>query len=91
VVAGPDGWGTDAFDEAVRAARHGDRVRRLGWVPLQARHDLLAGALAAVVHDVDGIATNLRRRGPEHAASYRWDACADGLVELYRDAMAGSG
>ena len=32
VVAGPDGWGVEAFDAAVGAARHRDRIRRLGWV-----------------------------------------------------------
>ena len=44
VVAGPDGWGVEAFDAAVGAARHRDRIRRLGWVDDQARADLLAGA-----------------------------------------------
>ena len=32
VVVGPDGWGTQAFDDAVAHARFGDRVRRLGYV-----------------------------------------------------------
>ena len=32
VVAGPDGWGSQAFDDAVSHARFGDRVRRLGYV-----------------------------------------------------------
>lgn len=44
VIAGPDGWGVDAFDEACRAARHGDRVHRLGYVSDADRRDLLAGA-----------------------------------------------
>jgi len=44
VVAGPDGWGTDVFAEAVRTARAGDRVRRLGYVSAAERFDLLAGA-----------------------------------------------
>ena len=44
VVAGPDGWGVDEFDETVLAARHGDRVRRLGYVEDRERRDLLAGA-----------------------------------------------
>jgi len=44
VVAGPDGWGSAAFQDAVQAARHGDRVVRLGYVDDAARADLLAGA-----------------------------------------------
>jgi len=44
VVAGPDGWGVEEFDAAVAAARHGDRVRRLGYVEEADRRDLLAGA-----------------------------------------------
>jgi glycosyltransferase involved in cell wall biosynthesis len=46
VVAGPDGWGVEAFDAAVAAARHRERVRRSGWVDGPARADLLAGARA---------------------------------------------
>jgi glycosyltransferase involved in cell wall biosynthesis len=44
VVAGPDGWGTDELDAARTAARHGDRIVRLGYVSDAARRDLLAGA-----------------------------------------------
>jgi glycosyltransferase involved in cell wall biosynthesis len=44
VVAGPDGWGTAAFQDAVQTASHGDRVVRLGYVDDCARADLLAGA-----------------------------------------------
>ncbi|HEY7071480.1 MAG TPA: glycosyltransferase family 1 protein [Acidimicrobiales bacterium] len=32
VIAGADGWGASALAEAIAAARHGDRVVRLGWV-----------------------------------------------------------
>lgn len=32
VLAGPPGWGTVELDKAVAAARHGRRVRRLGYV-----------------------------------------------------------
>jgi glycosyltransferase involved in cell wall biosynthesis len=53
VVAGPDGWGTDAFAEAVRGARHGDRVVRLGYVDDSARADLLAGARALAYPSLD--------------------------------------
>ncbi len=44
VVAGPDGWGVEEFDAAVAAARHGNRVRRLGYVEDVDRRDLVAGA-----------------------------------------------
>jgi glycosyltransferase involved in cell wall biosynthesis len=46
VVAGPDGWGVDAFRAAVDAARHRARVHRLGWLAADARADLLVGAAA---------------------------------------------
>jgi glycosyltransferase involved in cell wall biosynthesis len=46
VVAGPDGWGTGAFTEAVAHAHHRHRVHRLGWVDPKDRRDLLAGAAA---------------------------------------------
>jgi glycosyltransferase involved in cell wall biosynthesis len=44
VIAGPPGWGEDALAEAVGAATHQDRVRRLGWVSDDQRAQLLAGA-----------------------------------------------
>lgn len=44
VIAGPDGWGVAAFDAALHACRHRDRIARLGWVDDAARADLLAGA-----------------------------------------------
>ena len=44
VVAGPDGWGRDEFEAAIGTARHGARVRWLGYVSDRARRDLLAGA-----------------------------------------------
>ena len=46
VVAGPDGWDQGAFAAACATARHGDRVRRLGYVEATERRDLLAGAAA---------------------------------------------
>lgn len=49
--------------------------------------DALADALAAVVDD--GVfAAALAAKGPAHAARFTWEACADGLAELYRDASA---
>jgi glycosyltransferase involved in cell wall biosynthesis len=44
VVAGPDGWGVEAFRAAVAQAHYGDRVRRPGWLDDRGRDDLLAGA-----------------------------------------------
>jgi glycosyltransferase involved in cell wall biosynthesis len=44
VVAGGRGWGADAFDAAVAAAHHRDRVRAPGYVSAEDRRDLLAGA-----------------------------------------------
>jgi glycosyltransferase involved in cell wall biosynthesis len=44
VVAGPDGWGVEAYQEAVGAAAHRDRIVRFGFVEEQERGDLLAGA-----------------------------------------------
>lgn len=44
VLAGPPGWGVDEVDGAVRAARHGGRVVRTGWVTGEERAGLLAAA-----------------------------------------------
>lgn len=44
VVAGPDGWGVGAFDEAVAAAQHRDRIIRVGTVPEADRIALLRRA-----------------------------------------------
>jgi glycosyltransferase involved in cell wall biosynthesis len=44
VVAGQDGWGTDAYEAAVTAARHAPRIVRLGFVSDDDRAALLAAA-----------------------------------------------
>lgn len=44
VVAGPDGADTDRLTAAIGTARHGSRVRRVGYVHDVPRRDLLAGA-----------------------------------------------
>jgi alpha-1,3-rhamnosyl/mannosyltransferase len=44
VIAGAPGWGHDELDAAVRRARHGDRVARLGYVDPATRDGLLRGA-----------------------------------------------
>lgn len=44
VIAGPDGWGTAALDEAIGQALHRERIVRLGWVSETERAALLRGA-----------------------------------------------
>lgn len=44
VVAGPDGWGLDAYQTAVNASGHRHRIRRLGWLSDRDRRALLDGA-----------------------------------------------
>jgi glycosyltransferase involved in cell wall biosynthesis len=44
VVAGQDGWGSDAFTAACDEASHRARIHRLGYVSDTERRDLLAGA-----------------------------------------------
>jgi glycosyltransferase involved in cell wall biosynthesis len=46
VVAGPDGWGVEAYTTAAREARARDRIVRLGFVTDDDRRHLLAGASA---------------------------------------------
>lgn len=46
VVAGPPGWGSEAFEAALDASRASSRIRRLGYVSDRDRRDLLAGARA---------------------------------------------
>lgn len=46
VVAGPDGPGAPAFSAALDAARHRERIHRVGWLDDPARDDLVAGATA---------------------------------------------
>lgn len=49
VVAGPDGWGVEAFEESLGRARHADRIVRLGFIGEVDRGDLMAGAGAVAV------------------------------------------
>jgi glycosyltransferase involved in cell wall biosynthesis len=44
VVAGPDGWGVEAFTAACGAARNAGRIVRRGWVSDTERASLLRGA-----------------------------------------------
>lgn len=52
VIAGGEGWGRDELDEAVERTGLGGRVRRLGYVEVQGKADLLAGARALVYPSV---------------------------------------
>jgi glycosyltransferase involved in cell wall biosynthesis len=143
VIAGADGWGSVALDEAVADSAHRKRIVRLGFVspgvrdsllaraavlaypsiyegfglpPLEAMArgvpvvatqagalvevlgdgaelvavgdpDALAGALARLLDDKVASAA-LGRRGKRRAAGFSWERCAEGLVGLYRDAVA---
>jgi glycosyltransferase involved in cell wall biosynthesis len=49
--------------------------------------DALAEALSSALHD-DGRRQRLVRAGAAQAARYSWDACAEGLVAVYRAAVA---
>ena len=44
VIAGADGWGAAALTDAVAAAKHRDRIVRVGYVDDEARAGLLQGA-----------------------------------------------
>jgi glycosyltransferase involved in cell wall biosynthesis len=46
VVAGPDGWGLQAFTDAVERSRHRQRIRRLSYVGAEDKAALLAAATA---------------------------------------------
>lgn len=46
VIAGPEAWGRGQLDSALAAARHSERVVRLGYVSDSQRADLLSGAAA---------------------------------------------
>jgi len=52
VLAGPDGWGAEQVTAAIASARHGRRIRRLGWVDDHTRTALLAGAEAVAYPSV---------------------------------------
>ncbi len=141
VIAGADGWGTEALEQALAAAHHRDRVVRAGYldaarlahalrsaavlaypsvyegfgfVPLEAMEagvpvvataagavpevagdgaflvppgdaDALAGALGELLTD-ETARSGLVERGKNRAALFSWDACADGLSDIYRRA-----
>lgn len=46
----------------------------------------IARGLHAVLDD-DDVAADLRRRGPEQGARFSWEACASGIVDLWRRAV----
>jgi glycosyltransferase involved in cell wall biosynthesis len=50
--------------------------------------DAALGAALARVLDDEGMAADLRDRGPQRASTLTWDRTAEGLVDLYRRAVA---
>jgi glycosyltransferase involved in cell wall biosynthesis len=144
VIAGAPGWGSAAVDAAVITARHGQRIKVLGWIdatqrsallraatmlaypslyegfgipPLEAMSvgtPVLAGAVGAVMEtcadaavyvdpaDTDDIAAGMVRlltddaeragvtaAGLARVSEFSWDRTTDGIVGLYRTAIAG--
>jgi glycosyltransferase involved in cell wall biosynthesis len=52
-IGGLDGWGSSAVDDAIAAAVHRTRIRRLGYVPEPALPALLRGAAAVAYPSLD--------------------------------------
>ncbi len=77
VVAGDCGTLREVLGDAARLVPPGDA-------------DALADALARLLDDPDQ-RLELSRRGAERAARYTWEACADGIISLYREAAAARG
>jgi glycosyltransferase involved in cell wall biosynthesis len=141
VIAGVDGWGAGALDDALVRSRRSDRIARLGYVTPARLERLLAraavvaypsvyegfgfvpleamaagvpvvatavgaipevagdGALLVPPADVDSLAealesvlsdeaarSDLVQRGRLRANSFTWEACAEGLANLYSQA-----
>jgi len=53
VIAGLDGWGTKEVNDAISRAAHGDRIRRVGYVPDDAVPALLRQAAAVAYPSLD--------------------------------------
>lgn len=77
VVAGDCGALREVLGDAARLVPPGDA-------------DALADALAGLLDHPDQ-RLDLARRGLERAARYTWEACADGIISLYREAAAARG
>jgi glycosyltransferase involved in cell wall biosynthesis len=77
VVASRVGSIPEALGDAAVLVAAGDR-------------EALAGALARVL-DSDAVRADLVRRGIEHVTRYTWARCAEGLDQLYRDAVEDQG
>ncbi|MGH9129250.1 MAG: glycosyltransferase family 4 protein [Acidimicrobiales bacterium] len=90
-----EGFGLPPLEAMVRgvpvvATRAGALVEVLGdGADLVAVGDPveLAGAVSRLLDD-GAAAAELGERGKRRAAAFSWDRCADGLVSLYRDAVA---
>jgi len=77
VVAGDCGALKEVLGDAARLVPPGDA-------------DALADALSGLLDD-PGQRLDLSHRGLQRAAGYTWEACAEGIVSLYRQAAAGRG
>ena len=77
VVAGDCGALREVLGAAARLVPPGDAAA-------------LAAALAGLLAHPDQ-RLDLARRGLERAARYTWEACADGIISLYREAAAARG
>ena len=53
VIGGLDGWGAAAVGRAIAAAAHGDRIRRIGYVPDEAVPALLRRSAAVAYPSLD--------------------------------------
>jgi glycosyltransferase involved in cell wall biosynthesis len=69
------------------AGSHREVIGDAGLLVPPGDHDALVDALARVL-DGGALAGELRARGPRQAALLTWERTADGLVDLYRKAVA---
>jgi glycosyltransferase involved in cell wall biosynthesis len=69
------------------AGSHREVIGDAGLLVPAADHEALAGALERVLSD-EALAARLRADGPARAALLSWDRTADGLVDLWRLAIA---
>lgn len=72
------------------AGSHREVIGDAGLLVPADDHDRLVGALSRVLSD-ETLADDLRRRGPLQAAPLTWERTTDGLVDLWRRAIAATG
>jgi glycosyltransferase involved in cell wall biosynthesis len=69
------------------AGSHREVIGDAGLLVPATDHDALVSALSRVLTD-GALADDLRRRGPLQVASLTWDRTTDGLIDLWRRAIA---